>query len=106
MDINSTYLNLMNVYEAAEVLKCKPSTVCRLCRNTEIMAVNIGKGWSIPQNSLYHFINLFSHLKSFPFLRIEVLALKMKLYFFQRHFEIKRIFFLVPYQFLADEVIL
>lgn len=56
MDINSTYLNLMNVYEAAEVLKCKPSTVYRLCRNKEIMAVKIGKGWSIPQNSLYHFM--------------------------------------------------
>ena len=32
-------------------------------------------------------------------------VLKMKLYFFQRHFEIERIFFLVPYQFLADKVI-
>ena len=55
-DIYPGYPDLLNIREGAEILNCKPSTVCRLCRDKEIVAMKIGKGWSIPQDCLRDFI--------------------------------------------------
>lgn len=50
------YPDLLNTDEAAAILNCKASTVCRLCRTGELIAIKVGKGWSIPQKCLYDFI--------------------------------------------------
>ncbi|RHR54491.1 DNA-binding protein [Clostridium sp. AF18-27] len=55
-DIYPGYPDLMNVNEVAAILNCKASTICRLCRTGELVAMKIGKGWSIPQSCLRDFI--------------------------------------------------
>lgn len=58
------YPEIMNVHEAAKVLNCSAKTVSKLCREGQLKAMKIGKGWSIPQISLEDFILFQAHYRT------------------------------------------
>lgn len=64
MNILQDYPELLNVHEAAEILNCRPSTICKLCRTGKLKAMKVGKSWTIPLISIQDFILISTNYKT------------------------------------------
>ena len=56
INLLENYPELMNVIEVAEILNCRPATVCKLCRTGKLRALKTGKSWTVPKMCLRDYI--------------------------------------------------